>query len=119
MSVRFKSGGFSEADRLPDYVETSLYRIVQEALTNAVRHASAKNVDVILENREGTVVVIIEDDGVGFDSTLIGKGGHLGLLGMQERAHMMGGTLQIESRAGGGTTIVAEVAYVDSNLDRR
>ena len=106
LSIRFKSAGILEADRLPDYVETSLYRIVQEALTNAVRHASANDVDVILELRDGSVVVIVEDNGVGFDTGMIGKGGHLGLLGMQERAQMMGGTLQIESRPGGGTTVV-------------
>ncbi len=117
--VRFKTVGISEEIRLPDDVETALYRIVQEALTNAVRHANAANVDVILELRNGRAIIIVEDDGAGFDTHEIYKSGHLGLLGMQERAQMAGGVLQIESRPGGGTTIVAEVPYVDSYLDRR
>ena len=118
LCVRFKSTGLSEEARLPEDVETTLYRIVQEALTNAVRHARASNVDVILELRDGKSIVVVEDDGVGFDTTEIRKSGHLGMLGMQERAQMAGGTLQIESRPGGGTTIVVEVPCVDSHLDR-
>lgn len=118
INVRFKAAGFSGAGRLPDYVETNLYRIVQEALTNAVRHASASSVDVILELRDNKAVAIVEDDGMGFDIAQIDKSGHLGLLGMEERAQMMGGALQIESRSGRGTTIVVEVPYANSNLDR-
>jgi PAS domain S-box-containing protein len=118
LDVRFKTEGFSGEKRLPDYFETSLYRIVQEALTNAIRHASAQSVDVILELFSGKAVVIIEDDGVGFDTAVIRKRGHLGLLGMQERAQMMGGNLQVESRPGGGTTVVVEVPYDDTHLDR-
>jgi PAS domain S-box-containing protein len=117
--VRFKTVGISEETRLPDDVETALYRIVQEALTNAVRHANASNIDVILELRDEKSIVVVEDDGIGFETQEIHKSGHLGLLGMQERAQMAGGTLQIESRPGGGTTIVAEVPYVDTYLDRR
>jgi PAS domain S-box-containing protein len=119
LDVHFKTQGFSREDRFPDYMETSMYRIVQEALTNAVRHAGASNVDVILEFLDGKAVVIIEDDGAGFDTAAIRKSGHLGLLGMQERAQAMGGTLLVESRPGGGTTVVVEVPYVDPNLDRR
>jgi signal transduction histidine kinase len=118
LPVHFKTVGITEEARLPDDVETALYRIVQEALTNAVRHARAKNVDVILELQAGRSIVVVEDDGVGFDTQEIQKSGHLGLLGMQERAQMAGGTLQVESRPGGGTTIVAEVPYVDTHLDR-
>ena len=118
LGVRFKTVGISEEVRLPDDVETALYRIVQEALTNVVRHARANNVDVILELQEGRSIIVVEDDGVGFDALEIHKSGHLGLLGMQERAQMAGGTLQVESRPGGGTTIVAEVPYVDTHLDR-
>jgi signal transduction histidine kinase len=118
INVRFKAAGFSETQRLPAYVETNLYRIVQEALTNAVRHASAGSVDVILELRDGSAVAIVEDDGDGFDIAQVDKSGHLGLLGMEERAQMMGGVLQIESSRGRGTTIVVEVPYANSNLDR-
>jgi len=115
LNMRFKVSGFGDNVRLPDYVETNLYRIVQEALTNAVRHANASNIDVILEWRDGEIIVIIEDDGIGFETSQMRKSGHLGLLGMQERAQMMAGTLQVESKPGGGTTIVVEIPYVDSH----
>ncbi len=118
LSMHFKAVGISELDRLPNDVETTLYRIVQEALTNVIRHAKASNVDVILELQDGKALAIIEDDGVGFDIQDI-QHGHLGLLGMEERAQMAGGGLQIESKAGGGTTIVAEVPYDNSYLNRR
>jgi len=118
ISTHFKTVGISEEKRLPNDLETALYRIVQEALTNTVRHAKARNVDVVLELREGNFLVIIEDDGIGFDTNDIQKG-HLGLLGMEERAQMAGGSLQVESRPGGGTTIVAEVPYGNSYLNRR
>jgi PAS domain S-box-containing protein len=119
LDIRFKTKGYSGEERLPDYLETSLYRIVQEALTNAVRHASAQSVAVILELLDGKAIVIVEDDGIGFDTAVIRKRGHLGLLGMQERAQSMGGTLLVESRPGGGTTVVVEVPYDDPHLDRR
>jgi signal transduction histidine kinase len=111
MAIRFRASGFTEDQRLPEHVETTIYRIVQEALTNAVRHANAKNIDVILEQRDGKTVVIVEDDGTGFDTRSIGKSGHLGLVGMQERAQMIGARITIESDFGCGTIIVLEVQY--------
>jgi len=111
LAIRFRATGFTEEKRLPDYVETTLYRIVQEALTNTVRHAKAKNLDVILEQRQDKVVIILEDNGIGFDVTQIGKGGHLGLVGMQERAQMISAALSIESDPGCGTIIVLEVPH--------
>ena len=114
MAVRFRATGFTEERRLPDHVETTIYRIVQEALTNTVRHAQAKNVDVILEQREDKLVVLVEDDGAGFDTRTIGASGasgHLGLVGMQERAQMIGATITIESEPGCGTIIVVEVPH--------
>jgi signal transduction histidine kinase len=119
LDIHLRIAGFPTEGRLPDSVETSLYRLVQEALTNAVRHARARNVDVILELREGKCTVIVEDDGVGFDAGRIRPRGHLGLVGMQERAQMLGGDIQIESRTGGGTTVAAEVPYDYSNTNRR
>lgn len=118
LNIHFKVSGFTKEERLPDHIETSIYRIVQEALTNAVRHAKANNIDVILERRNEETVVIVEDDGISFVTDHIPKSGHLGLLGMQERAQMMSGTLQIESIPGSGTTIVLEVPYVDSHINR-
>ncbi|MCL6648535.1 MAG: GAF domain-containing sensor histidine kinase [Chloroflexi bacterium] len=88
-------------------VENGVYRIVQEALTNINRHAQASEVNVALEVHDGTLRLVIEDDGVGFDpeEVLAGKDGHFGLIGMQERAHLLGGTLAISSTPGEGTAI--------------
>lgn len=119
ISTHFKAIGSTEEWRLPDHIETNIYRIVQEALTNAVRHAHAKNIDVILECQNEKSIVIIEDDGVGFETSQIPKSGHLGVLGMQERAQMIPGVLQVESGPGCGTTIVLEVPYGSANIDSR
>jgi signal transduction histidine kinase len=93
--------------RLPGEVETALYRIVQEALTNVVKHAGAQHVSVVLSSSDGTVKVVIEDDGRGFEAG--GRGQGLGLVGIQERLGLLDGRLAIESTQGAGTTIVAEV----------
>lgn len=115
--VHFMSRGFA-AERLDPEVETSLYRIVQEALTNVGRHAHASRVDVMVERRDGHVVVVVEDDGDGFDPAQLPTDGHFGLLGMRERTEALGGTLTIESAPGKGTTIVAKVPSADSHPDR-
>ena len=94
--------------RLPSEIETALYRIVQESLTNIVKHARAGSVSVVLTRKEDAVSVVVEDDGVGFEPGRPRDGG-LGLLGMQERVALLGGRLAIESRPGAGTTFVAEV----------
>jgi PAS domain S-box-containing protein len=92
-------------DRLPSETETALYRIAQEALTNVARHSQAKNVEIILERCPDHVLLIVEDDGVGFDPGTKIDGQGFGLLGMRERATLIGASLQIESSAGSGTTI--------------
>jgi PAS domain S-box-containing protein len=117
--AQFKSLGFDSERMLPT-VETTIYRIVQEALTNVVRHARATRVDVLLERRADKVIVVVEDDGEGFDSdnAYCVKNGRMGLLGMQERAEMLGGMIIIESSIGNGTTIVVEVPYGDSHSHR-
>ena len=91
-------------------VEINLYRIAQEALNNTLKHAQASRVDVLLERRDHSVVLIIEDNGVGFDPEEkfeADKG--LGLLGMRERTALLGGTLEIEAAPHQGTTIFARV----------
>jgi signal transduction histidine kinase len=95
-------------DRLPPELETAIYRIVQESLTNVVKHARATNVSIVLRRQENAVSVVIEDDGVGFEPTRTRDGG-LGLVGMRERIALLGGRFEIESRQGSGTTFVAEV----------
>ncbi len=98
-------------DRLAPDAETTLYRIAQEALNNVAKHSRARNVDVMLERRSDCVTLIIEDDGVGFDSeSETGAGEGFGLVGMQERAALVGATLQVESTIGRGTTILVRMA---------
>ena len=103
---------------MPATVETALYRVVQEALTNVARHAQATRVDVVLERRGDQVIVLIEDDGVGFDARAAIQSGRLGLVGIRERVGMLGGTLAIESTVGAGTTVLVEVPYGHSHSDR-
>ena len=93
-------------DRLPSDTETTLYRIAQEALTNVARHSQATRADVILERRDAHVVLIIEDNGVGFDPARTGDRLGFGLTGMHERAALVGAQLQIESAPGEGTTVL-------------
>ena len=99
-------------DRLPPHVETTIYRIVQEALRNVRKHAKASAVSVILQRHPDDVVAIIEDNGHGFDVKKlpqdVGIQGRLGVLGMQERAALVGGTCHVESQAG-GTTVFARI----------
>ncbi len=92
--------------RLPTEVETALYRLVQEALTNVVKHSRAAHVSISLVRKASSVSAVIEDDGVGF-AELSGDG--IGLIGMRERVGLLNGRLEIESRPDHGTTIVAEV----------
>jgi signal transduction histidine kinase len=98
--------------RLPSAVETALYRIVQETLTNVARHAQASSVSVLVERRGKEAVVVVEDDGVGFDPSGEAGGGkehHLGILGMRERAELLGGQLTIESAPGMGTSVFVQI----------
>lgn len=93
--------------RLPAPVETSLYRIIQEAMTNAARHSQAGALSVLVTQRNGQVQAIIEDDGRGFDPTAARRSGRsVGLHGMAERAELLGGRLQIESSQEGSTVYV-------------
>jgi signal transduction histidine kinase len=94
--------------RLPAEVESTLYRVVQESLTNIVKHADAHNISVSLARRESTVAAVIEDDGAGFDQRAV-RDESVGLIGMRERLALLDGRLEIESRPGAGTTVVAEV----------
>jgi signal transduction histidine kinase len=94
--------------RLPEETETALYRIVQEALTNVVKHADAQHVSILLTRQGGTVTVVVEDDGRGFDPAATREEG-FGLEGMRERVALLGGTIRIESRKGAGATLKVEV----------
>jgi two-component system, chemotaxis family, CheB/CheR fusion protein len=94
------------AARLSAEAEITFYRIAQEALNNVVKHAHATRVDVVLEAKSDSVLLIVEDDGVGFDSGAAdSKPTGIGIVGMHERSGLIGGTLQIESTPGKGTTV--------------
>jgi signal transduction histidine kinase len=95
-------------ERLSTEVETTLYRIVQEALANIVKHADAGQVSIVLTQDERAVSAVIEDDGRGFDPDAMGDD-VLGIVGMRERVQLVRGRLRIESAEGTGTTIAAEV----------
>jgi PAS domain S-box-containing protein len=116
MTVQFEAVGFDE--RLPLDVEIALYRIVQEAMTNVIRHSQATRADVILEWRQDKLIIIVEDNGVGFDDASIKNGDRLGIVGMRERAEMLGGECTVERTAGTGTTVLVEVPYGNSRSDR-
>jgi signal transduction histidine kinase len=108
-------------DEVPNEIGTAIYRIVQEGLTNIVKHAQRpSNVSVVIRRSDTTLQVIVEDNGCGFDVAAIvamsGKHRGLGLDGMRERLSLVGGTLEIESGIGAGTTIFARITLDDPRL---
>jgi signal transduction histidine kinase len=109
--------------RLPPEVETTLYRITQEALTNVARHAAARHVSVLLQRRRAAVALVIEDDGQGFDVAQAMQSSQgserLGLYGIEERAALIGGSLTVESAAGTGTTVSVEIPLEEAWHTRR
>jgi len=99
--------------RLPPELETTLFRVVQEAMSNIARHAKAQNVFITLDFSSSKVVIEVEDDGEGFDLAAVSKttdkGRGLGLMGMQERVSLFSGTMVIETAPGAGTQLRIEV----------
>ncbi|HEX8073035.1 MAG TPA: chemotaxis protein CheB [Pyrinomonadaceae bacterium] len=119
VEVNFHSAGLGDA-RLAPLVETNLYRIAQEALNNVAKHAAATSVDLLLERRGDHAVLIVEDDGRGFDpddAQAPAGGRGIGLVGMRERAALVGGTVEIESAPGEGTTVFAHVPVKSAQAD--
>jgi PAS domain S-box-containing protein len=95
--------------RVSSDVESAVYRVVQEALTNVAKHSNATSVSVIVEHGDSHLMALVEDDGKGFDPELPESASRLGLLGMYERLSLVGGSLQVESSPGSGTTVRARV----------
>lgn len=112
MKVEFEAVGMTDK-RLSIEVETALFRIVQESLTNVILHAQATHVDVLLSLKDQHVSAVIEDNGVGFTAASTTQEEGLGLFGMRERVEMLGGSFTIESSPGKGTTVKAEVPCND------
>lgn len=111
IEVDFHSQGCDE-ERFPPHIESTVYRIVQEALTNVIKHARARRVSLILERRAGQLIAIVEDDGSGFSPPVAQTAPspqQLGLVGMRERAALVDGELKVESTPGGGTTIFLRI----------
>jgi PAS domain S-box-containing protein len=105
--------GRSTDERLTSDVQTMIYRLAQEALNNVAKHARADHVDVVLERNSEYLSLIIEDNGVGFEvSKAETVGQRLGLIGMRERAALVGADLQIESTQGRGTAVIVRVPAV-------
>jgi len=101
----FRLNGF-ESGQLRRDLEVAFYRIVQEALNNVAKHAHATRADVLLSSTNGQIVLVVEDDGVGFEPSDAGipeRG--IGLASMRERAALAGATLDIESTPGRGTSV--------------
>jgi two-component system CheB/CheR fusion protein len=101
-----------DVERLAPHVESVVYRVVQEALTNIAKHSRATRASVQVERRDGQIVAIVEDNGRGFDARSGGEqktSQGLGLLGIHERAELLGGTAQIESTVGSGTTVFVRI----------
>jgi PAS domain S-box-containing protein len=112
LNVNFQTFGM-ESGTLPQPIQITLYRIVQEALTNIVRHASAKMIYIRLDRYCDAVGLAVVDDGRGFDAEATlqhyAKSNQLGLFGMRERVALLGGTMEVESRVGGGTTVSVHI----------
>jgi two-component system NarL family sensor kinase len=106
LHVKFDVAG--ESRSLPLRIETSLYRIAQEALTNIVHHAQARHATVLLAMLPHQVQLVIQDDGRGFDPNRIPKGRY-GLIGLNERVKLLGGSLKVLSNPGAGTRIEAVI----------
>jgi signal transduction histidine kinase len=104
--------------RLSPTIEIVLYRVAQETLTNILKHAQATHVSLMLQRRAEALLMIVEDNGVGFDITTVRHNAHsgrqLGLIGMQERLVQLGGTFTIESELGRGTTIIMRIPLANA-----
>jgi signal transduction histidine kinase len=123
IEVDFHSRGFDAPGSLAQHVEITIYRIVQEALTNVLKHADAHLVSVLLERRRDHVLAVVEDDGQGFDAeagtapSQTQRG--LGLSSMRERAELVGGSLAIESSPGQGTAVFLRIPLHPSSRVRQ
>lgn len=101
-----------EEKRLDSKYEVALFRLVQESLQNAVKHAEAKTIQIKMEITDKNITLLIKDDGKGFDTDGKKKNNSFGLIGMRERVEMLDGKLEIKSTIGKGTTVLIQVPIV-------
>jgi signal transduction histidine kinase len=100
-------GEFLQGERFDPALEATVFRIIQGALTNALKHARAPHISVSLTREAGALVALVQDDGVGFD--VVSASGGVGISEMRERAVLAGGQLSVDSAPGKGTTVRLEV----------
>ncbi len=114
LSIDYHYSGPEGQGRLPGRVEVTLYRIAQEALTNVLRHSHASRASVIVLQKTEEVMLMVEDDGCGFDAGNFKdkEPGRLGILGMKERASLLGGSCTVQSETDRGTTIRVRIPLV-------
>src|SRR5579883_2828393 len=114
LTIEYSHDPIQNFPALPARVEVGLYRIAQEALSNASKHAAAQHIAMTLQAEEQWVCLIVQDDGQGFDPSNVSqqsRAGHFGLIGMGERVKLLGGSIRIQSEPGAGTCIDASVPY--------
>jgi len=116
-AIRYSIAFAPAADRLDDAYAIALFRIVQESLSNIVRHAVAHSVHITLSHHDGEMRLLVEDDGKGFDATRVDHATHFGLLGISERVTSLGGMLEIDSQPGGGTRLSVILPQVPLQAD--
>jgi signal transduction histidine kinase len=113
--LRIEFEAAPEVASVPPGLNTTVFRVVQEAVSNVLRHADATTIRVVLRVEPDVLHAMIEDDGVGFDPEVVGRrirrGEHLGLLGMTERVRSAGGTIELDSRPGGGSRIAVRFPF--------
>jgi signal transduction histidine kinase len=110
-----------ESNRLTNELDTALYRIMQEALNNVAKHARARHANIVIQRQSDHVAFLVDDDGVGFDTeqAFAAHDRRLGLVGMRERASLLGGTLDVESQPGRGTTVIARIPAESVQISTR
>ena len=117
--IRYHISFTQAADRLDGDYPIALFRIVQESLSNIVRHAAAHDVHITLSQDGDGMYLLVEDDGRGFDATAVDHATHFGLLGVSERVTSLGGTLEIDSRPGDGTRLAVTLPLVPTGAAQR
>jgi signal transduction histidine kinase len=113
MNLSAESTGNGAGDRLPPDLEIACFRVVQESVTNVIRHASARRIEVRIARRPNRISISVRDDGRGFEAgatlAAAAAAGHLGVVGMRERIRGCGGSFEIASRPGSGTTVAVDL----------
>ena len=109
VQISYETNAHDDLGRLPEPIEITLYRVAQEAITNAVKHGRPEHVSLILLIKPESAILIVEDDGDGFYLHSVSPSTGLGLLGMNERVSLLGGQMDLVSGMGEGTTVRARV----------